>query len=242
MKMHSFFIGVAALFILLSGCETKLEDEEIVYTITYKQITMTDATVLEFVVVYPDDLDLTKDHPVLIAFPPGDQSKSMVEWGLNKYWIDWSKKRNWIVISPIAPGGLPFYEGASVHIPDLLDWVRQEYRIEGDQFHVAGVSAGGYSGFRVAIDYPQNFFSLTGLPGLPPEEEDHQKLDSLLNMKVNMYAGQNDFDWVQAMETTAQELVDLGVDVTFMIIPYEGHVINSITPAMLFDLFNTLRP
>ena len=94
MKMHSFFIGVAALFFFLSGCETKLEDEEIVYTITYKQITMTDATVLDFVVVYPDDLDLTKDHPVLIAFPPGDQSKSMVEWGLNTYWIDWTKKRN----------------------------------------------------------------------------------------------------------------------------------------------------
>jgi hypothetical protein len=47
---------------------------------------------------------------------------------------------------------------------------------------------------------------------------------------------------VQPMAVTAQKLTDLGVDVTFLIIPYEGHVISSITAALLFDLFEMLRP
>jgi predicted peptidase len=242
MKIPSLFVYAATVVFLLVGCKTKVEDEEIVYVIMFKQITMTDGTPLEFAVVYPEKMSLNQERPVLITFPPGNQDKGMVEWGLYTYWIDWTKQRDWIVISPAAPLGVSFYEGASVYVPELMDWIRNEYQVEGDRFHLAGVSAGGYSGFRIAIDYPENFFSLTVLPGLPPEEEDFDKLDRLLDIKVNMYVGQNDFDWVQPMAVTAQKLTDLGVDVTFLIIPYEGHVISSITAALLFDLFEMLRP
>jgi dipeptidyl aminopeptidase/acylaminoacyl peptidase len=242
MKMSAIYILMTCLVLSQVACETVNDEDIIVYSALYKQITTNDGTTLEFAEIYPEGLDLNKEWPVLIAFPPGNQDRSMVDWGLNTYWIDWTVQRDWIVISPVAPDGISFYNGSSVYVPELIEWIKQEYHVEGDLLHMAGVSAGGYSGFRVAIDYPEYFISLTVLPGVPPEEEDHDKLFKLEDIIVTMYVGQNDEGWVEETRTTAQELEDLGVQVTFLIFPLQGHVINSITPAMLFNLFNGFRP
>jgi len=44
------------------------------------------------------------------------------------------------------------------------------------------------------------------------------------------------------MDSTATILQNLGVQVTFKIFPGEGHVINSLSSDMLFDLLEDLRP
>ncbi len=40
---------------------------------------------------------------------------------------------------------------------------------EGGKGHLAGVSYGGLSAYRVITEYPDRFLSLTVLPGVPPE-------------------------------------------------------------------------
>jgi hypothetical protein len=53
--------------------------------------------------------DKTIAYPVLLALPPGDQSKELVAAGLRLYWEAQAKKRGCVVISPAAPEGTSFY-------------------------------------------------------------------------------------------------------------------------------------
>ena len=69
--------------------------------------------VIEYVLVLPDHFDRTAPYPVLLALPPGHQSKQLVEAGLHLYREAEAKKRGWVVISPAAPEGESFWIGLS---------------------------------------------------------------------------------------------------------------------------------
>src|SRR5271156_4114875 len=60
---------------------------------------------IDYALVLPDRFDKTKPYSVLLALPPGDQSRQLVEAGLNLYWEAEAKRRGWVVISPAAPEG-----------------------------------------------------------------------------------------------------------------------------------------
>ena len=82
---------------------------------------------------------------------------------------------------------------------------------------------------------------MTVFPGLPLES-DQPHLDRLVDMSVTMYVGENDAaEWVSGTEYTTQLLDSLGVAASYKIWAGNGHVITSLNPAFLFDLFNTYR-
>lgn len=196
---------------------------------------------LEFALVLPEVLEQDRIYPVLLALPPGEQGRDEVESALDRYWIRQSIQRNWIVISPIAPDGVRFFEGSETLIPDLLGWVEERYHVEGDKFHVAGLSAGGYSGFRIATIYPERFHSLTVLPGYPITEEDFRNLVRLKNMPIAMFVGLYDEDFLESMEQTRDRLIELEVDVIFQIV-VDGHEILSLSSTYWLNLLDGFRP
>lgn len=197
--------------------------------------------VLEFALILPENYSSERSYPVLLAFPPGYQSRAEMEWAVQKYWIRQSIQRNWIVVSPVAPGGQYFHEGSETYIAMLMDTLQHRYNIEENKFHVAGISNGGISSFRIAIQYTSRIRSLTVFPGVPPTEADYALLNRLINIPVTMYVGGLDSpDWINEMDSTATILQNLGGQVTYKIFPNEGHVINSLSSAMLFDLLEEI--
>src|ERR1700732_1300362 len=84
--------------------------------------------VIEYALVLPDNFDGTKAYPVLLALPPGDQSKRIVEGQLRVFWESEAKKRGWVVVSPAAPEGTSFYSGAEKELLNLLDEVAKTVR------------------------------------------------------------------------------------------------------------------
>src|SRR5271155_4803123 len=82
-----------------------------------------DGHTIDYALVLPDHFDKTKPYSVLLALPPGDQSRQLVEAGLNLYWEAEAKRRGWVVISPAAPEGESFYTGLEKELPSLLDEV-----------------------------------------------------------------------------------------------------------------------
>jgi poly(3-hydroxybutyrate) depolymerase len=124
---------------------------------------------IDYALVLPDRFDKTKPYSVLLALPPGDQSRQLVEAGLNLYWEAEAKRRGWVVISPAAPEGESFYTGLDKELPSLLDEVAKFVLFEGGKAHLAGVSNGGLSAYRVITEFPGRFLSLTVLPGIPPD-------------------------------------------------------------------------
>ncbi len=186
-----------------------------------------DGKKIEYAVVLPKGFDSDKPYRILLALPPGAQNRQMVNAGLSLYWQRGAETYGWIVISPVAPEGTFFNAGAEKLIPDFLDEIQKTYQPAGGKFHLAGVSNGGTSVFRIAGKYPQRFHSLMALPGYPVSVADKKRLKQLVDLPIAMYAGETDTGWVKPMESTATELRKLGADVQLEIINGEGHVIQN---------------
>lgn len=207
--------------------------------ITYFEMVMADGTPLEYAVVLPANYQEGETYPVLLAFPPGSQTRAMVVAG-NQYWGAEAQSRGWVVVSPVALGGTLFFQGAEHYLPEFLQRIAAIYPPEGEKFHVAGISNGGISAFRIATMMPEKFASLTAVPGFP-QTADFDQLNKLTDLPITMYVGENDDSWVERMVETEAELKRVGGQVTLTIVPNGGHFIQSLTGAELYDILETYR-
>ncbi len=211
-------------------------------TMFYDTMSLSDGTELRYAVVLPAGYTPQQTTPILLALPPGPQTEAMVEAGLSGYWQQMAQERGWIVISPEAPGGQLFFQGSEVRIPEFLDRIEEMYRPENGRFHIAGISNGGISAFRIASNNPERFQSMLVIPGLPSNEEDFNNLDQLADLPIAMFVGENDTGWLARMTETEVRLSELGAEVSLEIVPNEGHVIQSLQGgARLFDFFESHR-
>ncbi len=196
---------------------------------------------LRYALILPDDFDEEKTYPAMLALPPGGQDEAMVEAGLGRYWERGAKERGWIVVSPINPGFATLFQAESDPLGVLMDGVIERYHVEGDLFHLTGVSNGGRAAFLAAINAPERFVSLTVLPGLMAEETPVERIESLRDIPVRMFVGGNDSAWVHEAKRTVEALEEHGVDVELTLLEGEGHVV-AVTPDTLFDLLEERRP
>ena len=207
--------------------------------ITLETFVANDGTSFRYALLLPDDFDSSKTYPVLLAFPPGDQSIRMVEAGLG-YWFG-GEQLGWVIISPEAPNGQSFYSGSEKYIPELLVELKAKIKFENNTVHLAGVSNGGRSAFRLALDYSELFSSILAIPGFPPEESDFENLENLKNYNIAMFAGEKDSLWVAKMQETATILKSIGVNVSATVEQGQGHVMQTLDTELLFDILNSFR-
>lgn len=208
---------------------------------TFREFPLEGGSTLRYALVLPEDFDPAQTYPILLALPPGRQDERMVEAGLGRYWGERASALGWIVISPAAPGGVSFIEGSERHIPRLLEQARAEFHPEGGGFHLAGASNGGRGAFRVALEHPEDFLSLTVLPGFPPTADDFAHLDRLAGIPVRLAVGGADVQWIGRMEETVARLREFGGDVELEIFAGEGHVPPSLDGGAVMERLEALR-
>jgi predicted esterase len=206
----------------------------------YHTLAAADGTRIDYAVVLPPGFDPAQSHPVLVALPPGGQDRDMVEAGLG-FWQDEGPRRGYVVVSPAAPGGKLFFNDGAAYLAEFLEQLGERYDVAGGKFHLTGISNGGLSAFRAAIDRPELFHSLTVLPGFPPAPEDMARLDRLLGIHITMVVGARDRQWIDRMEAAADELARLGADVQYVMVPEAGHVIRSLAGTGSARLFNLIE-
>lgn len=177
---------------------------------------------LAYAVVTPENFDPEKIYPAVLALPPGDGSTQMVEAALQGYW-GYGKPRGYIVVNPVAPDGVLFFDGAEEKIPILLDEVARKYKIEGGRFHIAGISNGGISAFRIAENNPKRSCSLVAFPGLPANDRDFERLADIHEMPMLLVVGEQDTRWVARMRETQEKISELGGDAALRVLPGIGH-------------------
>ena len=113
---------------------------------------------------------------------------------------------------------------------------------EGGLPHLAGVSNGGLSAFRVAALNSERFASILVFPGYPSSDEDSEALADLIEVPIRMFVGESDAGWVMPMEETATALDGLGGDVELVVVGGEGHIIAALSDGVrLFDELDALR-
>jgi len=211
-------------------------------TIDLRTMNMSDGMELTYVLILPEGFDPLSEYPVLLALPPGDQGLGLTTALAESTFGPEALRRGWVVISPVAPDGVLFFQGTERFIGELIDahaWIRAE----GNRVHVAGVSNGGISTFRVAALMPDRVASLAVFPGYPVSDEDRAALDTLSALPIAMWVGGNDTTWLDRMTETRDLLASLGADVQFDVREGEGHVMPSMADGVdLYDFLETARP
>jgi pimeloyl-ACP methyl ester carboxylesterase len=124
-----------------------------------------------------------------------------------------------------------------------MQWIRATFNVEGNKFHVAGISSGGRSAFRIALDYTEHIQSVTVLPGYPPLSIDYTHLDRLKYIPVTMFVGENDDSFLRDMIAAYNRLKEFGAKwARLEIMSDEDHVIESLTSERLFQILENARP
>ena len=236
MKTLVLMRTVLALAVTLAGASAQAE-----------VINKTDTihgTLVEYVVVLPNGYDPAKAYPAVLAFPPGEQTLSLVKGMVDIVWRQHAEERGYIVIEPAAPEGARFFQGGDRIFPAFFDTIQSDYKILDNKFHIAGISAGGTSAFWIAAQYPDTFWSVTGFPGRLRDGAPEQ-LDAFAKMCIYMFVGEFDTDAMRNdMQEQAQALRAKGFDVSFSVEKDEKHVILGLTRAgagRLFDQFEAAR-
>lgn len=201
---------------------------------------MPDGTELHYTLVLPDGFDPAKTYPVLLALPPGGQDQEVVDSVVDRVWKDEAKRLGWVVVSPAAPGALFYDEASAKYLPDLVAQMEAMFRAEGGKVHLAGVSNGGLSAYRAALDHPELYLDLLTFPGMPPEQADD--VAKLQGLPVADWVGELDSGWREGGEATVAKLKALGSPAQITVVPGESHILESVGGKEYFDFLEQQRP
>jgi poly(3-hydroxybutyrate) depolymerase len=197
-------------------------------------------TNLRYKVVLPNGFDPEKTYPGVIALGGGAQSMRTVDRTLSRNFRDEAEQRGYIVIAPAAPRGQVFFREAASIIPEFLDMVLADYKIQDGKFHVAGPSNGGIAAFHLAAQNPQYFLSVTAFPGYMWERT-AEKLKAISELCVFMYVGEFDrYMWHDEMEAEAEYLQSQGTLARYTVEEGQPHGLTTLTgdsAGRLFDGF-----
>jgi predicted peptidase len=182
---------------------------------------------LHYQVITPKGYNPATPTPILLLLPPGAQNAAMVEAGL-RYVTHAAIKHGWVVVSPEAVTGEPFYGEGKKHLLPLLAALRASHNVEGDRFHIAGISNGGRAAMLLALSAPAQCASLFVFPGvLPRELPPAAELKKLAGIPVRMHVGEKDSEgWRTGSDATFAALKAAGVDVTLTVQAGEEHVLH----------------
>ena len=206
-----------------------------------KEATKTVAgTSVSYKIVLPNGYDPAKAYPGILVFGGGPQTMNTVDRALERNFQAEAEKRGYIVVAPAAPNGELFFQGGERLIPEFLDMILAEYRIQGRKFNVAGPSNGGIAAFHVAASHPEYFVSVTAFPGYMWRPS-NAKLDAISGMCVFMYVGEFDrYMWHSEMKREADYLSSKGTLARYTVEIGQPHGIETLRgdqAGRLFDGF-----
>jgi len=202
-----------------------------------RTLEMSDGTEITYGLILPDGFDASQQYPVLLAMPPGSQTVELMTSFAETTYAPETLKRGWVVITPAAPDGTLFFQGSEKYIPEILDqlaWIQPE----DDLYHLAGVSNGGKSAFRIAALNPDVFTSLLVFPGFPESDADEAALTELADLRFSMFVGSEDTGWLNEMTKTRDTLESLGASASLDVREGEGHIMASLSDGV--DIFDAL--
>lgn len=209
---------------------------------TSEQTVTIDQTAIDLVLVAPEGFEIGDEAPVVVVFPPGAQDLNTTRATLSTTYAPEALARGWVIVSPAAPDEVRFFQGSETLVPGLFDWIESWVTPEGGGVHLAGISNGGISSFRVAGENPDRVRSVVVFPGFPREERDVAALDQLTEIPVRLFVGENDDGWVEPAAEVEARLTELGGDVELTVFAGEGHIIGALSDGVtVFDELDAAR-
>ncbi len=188
--------------------------------------TMGDGTTLAYTLVLPPEYDPARSYPVLLALPPGGQDQVVVDSVIDRVWRAEAERRGWVVASPVAPGALFFDDSSARYLPELVAQLVAQFRPASGKVHLAGVSNGGLSAFRAALDHPELYLDLAAFPGYPPSPD--ADISRLKGIPVAIWVGADDAGWLESGQTAVADLNAAGGSAEITVVAGEGHILETV--------------
>ena len=179
--------------------------------------------------VRPDPAAGPGPHPVIFALTWGDGSVTEVMDMIFTYWLDEPALRGYYVVAPqIRASSLALYDDL---VPAVFDWLDGEISYDPGQVALVGASNGGRGVFISAVQHPDRFGALVGMPGR--YEGDGSDLDGLAGTPVLLLVGGLDTGWLEDSQTTLDFLQASGVDATLEVLDGQGHILSLNIPIVM---------
>jgi len=195
-------------------------------------------TTVHYKVVLPNNYDPATAYPAILALGGGPQTMNTVDAVLSRNFRAEAEKRGYIVIAPAAPDGQVFFEDGARIFPEFLKLMLADYKIQDQQFHIAGPSNGGIAAFHVAAANPRYFKSVTAFPGYMWEPS-AAKLQAISGMCVFMYVGELDeYRWHDEMNREAEVLRANGTVARYTVEKGQPHRLETLAGANAVRLFD----
>ncbi|NKB65593.1 MAG: hypothetical protein GKR89_00905 [Candidatus Latescibacteria bacterium] len=198
------------------------------------QVEYGDDQVVNLFVLEPEDAPA--NAPLIMAFPWGRGSGDLVLSLLQRYWDREAPARGYIVVGVEILGPRLETEGAQM-IPAIFQWMDENFSYDAERVVATGASNGGRGLFFAGVAAPQRYAAFIAMPG--GYAEDEANLKPLRGKPVWLLVGEQDTSWREFGEATKAKLEAQGVDVTYDVLPGQGHVLN-IGQAVLMDLIDAL--
>ncbi len=188
-------------------------------------------TTVHYKIVLPNGYDPAKAYPAILALGGGPQTMNTVDNILTRNFRAEAERRGYIVVAPAAP------EGGDRIFPEFLKMILEDYKIQDNKFHIAGVSNGGIAALHVAAANPQYFSSVTAFPGYMWEPS-AAKLQAISKMCVFMYVGELDpYMWHGEMKKEAEFLRSKGTVARYSVEKDQPHRLDTLAGSNAGRLF-----
>lgn len=173
----------------------------------------------------PPDFDSAQEYSILIG--PG-----------GFYWEDRPSQPGWITVSSGAFWGKN--KNRMQESKAVLTWLREEFKPKNGGFHMAGWSANSAGIFEIAMTFPGEFLSVSGIAGMPGRKTTDADLRRLRSVRVQFIVGEKDDYWRQGSERWHAKMQHAGIRSTLEIVPGAGHVMPEIANEPFFQRLNQL--
>jgi pimeloyl-ACP methyl ester carboxylesterase len=168
----------------------------------------------------PATYQAAKTWPLVVFVAPGDDPLG---------WPAWSKPcedSDWLFAAAYGTGN-SCPPGQRVRaILDVLDDVRQHYRIDPDRTYLAGFSSGAETACRIAFALPDHFGGAIALSGaVPLPELDYLRRRAGERLSVALVCGSADRVRRQQEKYSLPLLRDVGIRSRLWVVPKSGHAL-----------------
>ncbi|MCZ6916953.1 MAG: hypothetical protein O7I93_09265 [Gemmatimonadetes bacterium] len=180
-------------------------------------------------VIEPDQPVTTA--PVILAFPWGAGTLSLLEGMLATYWDPEAVARGYNIVGVQVLGSSLETEGVRV-IPAVLDWMDANLSYDRSKVVAVGASNGGRGVFHAVLTDPDRFAALVAMPG--QYGGDGGDLAPLAGKDAWLMVGELDTGWRAPTDDTKDRLESQGVTVRVDVVPGQGHVL-SLSQNLLMD-------
>ncbi len=172
-----------------------------------------------FALWVPPTYSPRRKYPLLVALHGSEDDERMIPERCFRI-PERGFREDMIALFPFGRGELDFRWMGEADLWDTINWVKERYRIDDRRQYLTGLSMGGFSSWRLACDYPEQWAAIApvcggGDPGL---------LDRLVDLPVwCVHGALDDIVPVARARVMKAELHRLGGRCRYTELPDWGH-------------------